>query len=115
MTSLKLTLSAATALLSMVGAILLRSEAHRSTDRIADDRLNQSVSELLAHLESDPDASKLLQFEYPDFTPAMANAKQVDVVAGLALNVVNQYLGSLRGCEVSRGFASFVLTPTALR
>jgi hypothetical protein len=108
--SLQLTLSVATALLSLVAAVMLRSERQQALNQLRTEDVSVAIKELLVRLESETDAARVLRFEYPDLQHHIAAASRIDVVAGLVLNVVNQYQGALRDA-VARGAHIRLLCP----
>jgi len=102
--------SVAIALLSAVAALLLSTDKRESRFVESANTLGLKLDTLETLALSEGEASGAFSFEYPDLTSLIAAATEVDVVAGLALNVSNQYHGSWRQA-LERGLHLRLLCP----
>ena len=94
--SLELTISLTLGMLSAVAALLLKGDSRGERfDEVARNLVKQ-LDQVEKSLAGSGDASRALMFEYPDFTELLERSAEVDVVAGLALNIVTQYHGKWR-------------------
>lgn len=102
--------SVAIGLLSAVAALLVRTDKREAELGQKAEALMSKLDDVDASLSWDGEGGGALTFEYPDLTDLIAASTEVDVVAGLALNVSNQYHGKWRE-GLARGLRLRLLCP----
>lgn len=107
---LELLTSVAIALLSAVAALLLRADNRETEVAAKTDALVDCLDSVQQSLVSNGERGEPLSFEYPDLTDLIESSIEADVVAGLALNVSNQYHGKWRE-GLARGLRLRLICP----
>jgi len=108
--SLELTISLTLGMLSAVAALLLKGDSQGERFDEVTVNLVEQLHQVERSLAGSGDASQALMFEYPDFTELLERSAEVDVVAGLALNIVAQYHGKWRQA-LERGATVNIICP----
>lgn len=108
--SLELTISLTLGMLSAVAALLVKGDSRSEQRDQAASALLDQLHQVERSLKASDDASQVLMFEYPDFTELLERSAEIDVVAGLALNVVTQYHGKWRQA-LERGATVNIVCP----
>lgn len=102
--------SVAIGLLSAVAALLVRTDKREADFEQKAGALIAKLDDVDESLARNGEGGGALSFEYPDLTDLIAASAEVDVVAGLALKVSNQYHGRWRQ-GLARGLRLRLLCP----